>query len=146
MLHRRWEKTKKKVKYCETPTSVRKEGEEVLQVLRQTFPCRLCWRAWWFRLSPCSQGPPWSRYAHCSPRMIPCRWIGPKGSCSLWRTYAGAGSWQELQPVERSSCRTKFYGRTCKPLGDLHCSSPFLKDCTLWKGPTLEHFVKDCVS
>ena len=29
-------------------------------------------------------------------------------------------------------------------MGDPRWSSPFLKDCTLWKGPTLEHFVKIC--
>jgi len=30
-------------------------------------------------------------------------------------------------------------------MGDPHWSSLFLKDCTLWEGPTLEQFMEDCV-
>ena len=29
-------------------------------------------------------------------------------------------------------------------MGDPHWSSLCLKDCTPWKGPTLEQFVKNC--
>ena len=29
-------------------------------------------------------------------------------------------------------------------MGDPRCSSLLLKECTLWKGPTLEQFMKDC--
>ena len=29
-------------------------------------------------------------------------------------------------------------------MGDPHGSSLFLKDCTLWKGPTLDEFMKNC--
>jgi len=29
-------------------------------------------------------------------------------------------------------------------VGDPRCSSLFLKDCTLWEGPTLGQFVKSC--
>ena len=32
----------------------------------------------------------------------------------------------------------------CDPVGSLRWSSLFLKDCTLWKGPTLEQFGKSC--
>jgi len=30
------------------------------------------------------------------------------------------------------------------PVGDPRWSSPFLKDCTLWKGSNVEQFVEDC--
>ena len=30
------------------------------------------------------------------------------------------------------------------PMGDPHWSSLFLKDCTLWEGPTLEQLMKSC--
>lgn len=43
--------------------------------------------------------------------------MGPEGSCNLWRTYAGAGSWW---------------------------SSLFLKDCSPWEGPMLEQFLNNC--
>ncbi|PKU37285.1 hypothetical protein llap_12411 [Limosa lapponica baueri] len=33
-------------------------------------------------------------------------------------------------------------GRTHGPVGDQCWSNPFLKDCTLWKGPILEQFLK----
>ncbi|KAK4810959.1 hypothetical protein QYF61_013367 [Mycteria americana] len=55
------------------------------------------------------------------------------GGCALkeavtpWRAHAGAGSWQDLWPLQ-----------------DPCWSSPFLKDCTPWKGPMLEQFVKNC--
>ena len=45
---------------------------------------------------------------------------------------------------ERSPRWSKFAGRTCDPTGDPRWSSLFLKDCTPWKGPTLEQFVKNC--
>ncbi|GAB0209734.1 hypothetical protein GRJ2_003439100 [Grus japonensis] len=38
---------------------------------------------------------------------------------------------------------SRFACRTCDPVGDTHCSSLFLKYCTLWKGHTLEQFVKN---
>ena len=46
--------------------------------------------------------------------------------------------------MERSPRRSRFSGRTCDPVGDPRWSSLFLKDCTLWKGPTLVQFVKNC--
>lgn len=32
----------------------------------------------------------------------------PEGSCSLWRAHAGAGSWRDLQPMERLPHRSRF--------------------------------------
>ena len=60
-----------------------------------------------------------------------------------WEACAGAGSWQDLWR-KSSPCWSRFAGRTCDPAGDPCWSSLFLKDCTLWKGPTLEQFVKNC--
>jgi len=34
-----------------------------------------------------------------------------EGSCSPWRAHTGAGSWQELHPMVRSPCRSKFSSR-----------------------------------
>jgi len=57
---------------------------------------------------------------------------------------AGAGSWWDLWPHgERTSCRSRFVGRTCDLTGDPLWKSLFLKDCTLWKGPILGWFVKN---
>ena len=68
-----------------------------------------------------------------------------KKAVILWRLHTAAGSWQELWPMERSPHRSRFSGRSCDPVGDPHCSSSFLKGCTLRKGPMLENFVKDCL-
>ncbi|GAB0210172.1 hypothetical protein GRJ2_003483000 [Grus japonensis] len=38
---------------------------------------------------------------------------------------------------------SRFAGRTCDPVGNPCWSSLVLKDCTLWKGPTLEQFMKN---
>jgi len=59
--------------------------------------------------------------------------------------HAGAGSWQELQPIERSPCSSRFSGGTCDPVGKPCWRNLFLKDCTAWTGPTLEKFVQDCL-
>lgn len=50
----------------------------------------------------------------------------------------GAGSWQELQSLEMSPHRVRAVPR---PHGDSSWSSLFLRNCTLWRGPTLE---EDC--
>ena len=64
---------------------------------------------------------------------------------TLWEAHAGAGSWQDLWTHgERGPCWCRFADRTCDPVGDPRWSSLFLKDCTLWKGPTLEQFMKNC--
>ena len=73
------------------------------------------------------------------------RWMCPKEAVTLWEACAGAGSWQDLWTRgERSPHWSRFAGRACDPAGDPRWSSLFLKDCTPWKGPTLEQFVKNC--
>lgn len=62
----------------------------------------------------------------------------------LWRAHSGVRSCQKLQPMGRSSCWSRFSGRTCDPAGVPHWISPFLKDCTPQKGPTMEQFMKNC--
>ena len=57
----------------------------------------------------------------------------------------GSLRWQDLWPhEERSPGWSRFSGRTCDPVGDPGWSSLCLKDCSPWKGPTLEQFVKNC--
>lgn len=57
-------------------------------------------------------GPCWNRYPPCSPWRIHWRrWRCLEGSS--WRSHAGAGVCQELQPVERSPCRSRFSDRSC---------------------------------
>ena len=64
----------------------------------------------------------------------------PVGSLCWHRLLAGpVDPWREKSPRW-----SRFAGRTCDPVGDPRWSSLFLKDCTLWKGPTLEQFVKNC--
>ena len=87
----------------QTQRSQKNEGEEVLQVPEQRFPCSLGRRRWWSRLSLCN---PWTTPHHS-------RWMCPEGSCSPWRAHAGAGFWQDLWPV-----------------GNPWWSSSFLKYCT----------------
>ena len=63
---------------------------------------------------------------------------------TLWEACTGAGSWQDLWTRgERSPHWSRFAGRACDPVGDPQWNSLFLKDCTPWKGPTLEQFVKN---
>ncbi|PKU49227.1 hypothetical protein llap_412 [Limosa lapponica baueri] len=63
---------------------------------------------------------------------------------SSWRTHAGAGSWQELWPMDRSLCRSSFSGRNFSLSGTHNCSSLLLKDRTPWKGSMLGQFLKNC--
>ncbi|GAB0195077.1 zinc finger and BTB domain-containing protein 5 [Grus japonensis] len=63
----------------------------------------------------------------------------PVGNLHWSRLLAGAmASWRE------ESHWSRFAGSTCDPMEDPRWSSLFLKDCILWKGPTLEQFVKNC--
>jgi len=39
----------------------------------------------------------------------------PEGSCSLWRAHARAGSWQELQPVERNPRWSSLFLKDSSP-------------------------------
>lgn len=83
------------------------------------------------------------------------RWMCPEGSCSLWRTRILVGSWQELQPMERSPFRTRFSGRIYDPVGFLHkfhlhwSRKGSMKDTHAGAGCeelTLEQFLKDSIS
>ena len=83
---------------------------------------------------------------HLCPWMTPCR----SGDClkeavTPWRACTGAGFWQDLWTCgERSLCWSRFAVRACDPVGDPCWNGLFLKDCSPWKGPTLEQFVKKC--
>ena len=101
----------------QTPRSVKKEGEEVLQAPEQ-------------RDSPAARGedhgeagcppaahggPRWSRYppAACGG---PHAGAGgcPKEAVTLWKAHAGAGSWQDLWTHGKRSPRwSRFAGRIC---------------------------------
>jgi len=65
------------------------------------------------------------------------------GGCALkeavtpWKACAGAGSWQKLWLMERIPCSTRISGSNCALYGDHHWSSPFMENCTLWKGPMM---------
>lgn len=67
-------------------------------------------------------------------RLGPCGKLlmeqAPGRACGLWRE---ASHW------------SRFAGRISAPVGDLHWSSLFLKDCTLWKGSTLEKVMKNSI-
>ncbi|OPJ75572.1 hypothetical protein AV530_004877 [Patagioenas fasciata monilis] len=58
------------------------------------------------------------------------------------QTDVPRGDWNPIETHgERRPHWRKFSGRTC----DSHAwSSLFLKECTLWMGPMLEQFVKNC--
>jgi len=50
-------------------------------------------------------------------------------------------------PVDPWRVRTTWWSRFARagdPVGHPHWRSLFLKDCTMWKGSTLEQFVKSC--
>ena len=90
-------------------------------------------------------GPWWSR----SPPEAHGETHTGAGGClkdvTLWGARAGGGSWQELWTCgERSPHRSRFTGRTCDRAGNPCWNSLFLKDCTPWKGSTLEQFMKNC--
>lgn len=114
-----WGNVRKTV--LQTPRSVKKEGEDVPQALNHRFPCSPWKRLWCCMLSPHKR-----------------RGMCPEGSCGPWKPYSGANSWQKLWPVGGDPCRKRFFWQ------DLW-SNLFPKDCSLWKGSTLEKFLKDCI-
>lgn len=84
----------------------------------------------------------WSRDGSThSPWRIPCqgRWICSQRSCSLHRAHR-TSSWQELQPVERSPCRSSFGQNSGASTGAV-CSC---RTGCFWEEPTLEQFLKNC--
>jgi len=63
----------------------------------------------------------------------------------VWGAHTGAGSCQDLRTCGESNPRhSRFGGRAHDPVEDPRWSSLFLKDCTLWRGPTLGQFVQSC--
>jgi len=68
---------------------------------------------------------------------MPCRTLAE----SLCRSRLWAGTVAHGEEPTQSG----FAGRTCDTSGHPHWSSWFLRDCTPWKGPTLEQFLKDCI-
>jgi len=64
-----------------------------------------------------------------------------KEAVTPWGARTGEGSCQDLQTCgERIPC----WSGACDPVADPRWSSLFLKDCTLWKGPTLKQLMKSC--
>ena len=133
----------------QTPRSVEKEGEECARdVGAESLPLDLVMKTMVRQVSPCR---PWrsmvEQISTCSLWRTPYRSRQiPKGSCDpvespRWsRLLAGhVAQWRE-----RSPCWSRFALRACDPVGDPRWRSLFLKDCTPWKGPTLEQFVKSC--
>ena len=81
---------------------------------------------WWSGSPPAACGGPRAGVGGC-----------PKEAVTLWEAHAGAGFCQDLWTHgERSPCQSRFAGRTCDPTVG--------RDYTLWKGPMLEQFVKNC--
>jgi len=122
----------------QSPRSVKKEGEEVLQLLEQRFPCSPWWRPWWHRLSPCS---PWrsmvEQISTCSPWRPPqwSSWYALKEAAAHAESYTGADiSWmtaahgrthagsEEKSEGEEGAAEWSWYGLTAAPI--LHCPAP----------------------
>ena len=111
----------------QTPRSVKKKDEEVLQVPEQIFPSRPWRRPWWGRLSPSS---PWrsmmEQISTCSPWRTPdwSRWM-PEGDCD----HAESPHWSRLLARicglwrERRPCWSRFVGRTCDPVDRTHAGA-----------------------
>lgn len=134
-------------RYSLADTKVGEEGKaEGAQDTEQRFPCRPWGRFWWDRLSSCS---PWISMAEQeftgSPWEPPHwnRWLSKGGSDTV-----GIPCWSRLLASlwthEDTPHWSRFTGSTGDHPGDPLWNSLFLKDCTLWKGLTLEHFVKNC--
>lgn len=94
--------------------------------------------------------------SHCSPYRS---MVEQRSSCRWWRTPCQSRMlWRRLWPLgkhaleqapgrncgpigrARNSHWSRFVGRNCDPAPE-HRSSLFLKDCILWRGPTLEQFM-----
>ncbi|XP_017665895.1 PREDICTED: suppression of tumorigenicity 5 protein isoform X4 [Lepidothrix coronata] len=89
---------------------------------------------WGCRHPPATHGGPHARAGGCS-----------KEAVTPWEAHAGAGSWKDLWTRgERSPLWSRFAVRTWDLGGNARWSRLFLKNCTLWKGPTLEQLMKNC--
>lgn len=101
-------------------TTPPREKEEMHQVPVQRLPCRPWWQPWW---------------GSCASALVrtisyPCMWIWPKRNCSWWEPALKKAPGRTCWLVERSMSMLE---------------QVFLKDCTLWKGPILEQFTKNCI-
>jgi len=129
----------------QTPRSVKKEGEEVLQMPEQRFSPAACDEdhgeagcrpaahggPWWGRSPPAAHGRPHAEAGGCLKEAVTPSWSRLlAGPADLWR--------------DRSPCWSRFAGRAFDRMGDPHWSSLLLKDCTPWEGPTLEQLMKNC--
>ncbi|XP_032546009.1 suppression of tumorigenicity 5 protein isoform X3 [Chiroxiphia lanceolata] len=89
---------------------------------------------WGCRHPPAAHGRPHARAGGC-----------PKEAVTPWEAHAGAGSWKDLWTRgERSPLWSRFAVGTWDLGGNARWSRLFLKNCTLWKGPTLEQLMKNC--
>ncbi|GAB0208359.1 AN1-type zinc finger protein 5-like [Grus japonensis] len=70
----------------------------------------------------------------------------PKGGCDPHGKLAlEQAPGRTCGPMERGAhAGAGLLAGLVTPWGTQHWSSLFLKDCTLWKGPTLEQFLKTC--
>lgn len=111
----------------DTAEPTRKDREEVLQAPDQGFPCSL-WRTMVEQVPHCSLWRPHAAAGGCVLKEAAASGEPtPSRNCGLWRgVHTGAG-FVDLWLV-----------------GAPHKSNQFLKDCTPWKGPTLEQFFKNC--
>ncbi|GAB0183574.1 zinc finger and BTB domain-containing protein 5 [Grus japonensis] len=66
-------------------------------------------------------------------------------TAALGRSHAGAGMYalKEAAAHGEDPTQEQVFWQDTWPMGDPCWSSPFLKDCTPWKGPMLEQFVKN---
>ncbi|XP_027506852.1 suppression of tumorigenicity 5 protein isoform X5 [Corapipo altera] len=89
---------------------------------------------WGCRHPPAAHGGPHARAGGC-----------PKEAVTPWEAHAGAGSWKDLWTRgERNPLWSRFAVGTWDLGGNARWSRLFLKNCTLWKGPTLEQLMKNC--
>lgn len=117
------ERNKENETALQTPRWKKVEGEEVLQAPEQRFPYNSWRNHGGEKVFPRSS----QRYhieenTTLHPVETPCcsRWMCPEGSCSPWRSHAGANFWQEQQSVEQSPY-TAFLA------GSVACGGPVLQ-------------------
>jgi len=96
---------------------------------RADFPLQPRVQTMAMQVVPCSHGGSHTGAGGCAP----------KEAVTPWRACAGAGSWQDLWPCGELPTQEQVFWQ------DPHWSSPFLKDCTPWKGPMVDRFMENCL-
>lgn len=71
-----------------TPKSVKKEGRRCCRHWRRRYPAAGREAHGGADTYAMAHGRPWKS-----------KWMWPEECCMLWRSYAGAGSWQDLWPI-----------------------------------------------